>query len=99
MLDAAENLIRSRGADGWSLEDLAGESGVSGDDIHSEFDLEWEVFSLTITRDEKRWETAITIGTLIDAMALQATLGDTTVRPNYMFDACVTVTGRFWASS
>ncbi|MDX6587014.1 MAG: hypothetical protein QOI31_1487 [Solirubrobacterales bacterium] len=34
---------------------------------------------------------AITISTLIDAMALQATLGDTTVRPNYMLDACVTV--------
>lgn len=37
--------------------------------------------------------TAVTIGTLIDAMALQATLGDTTVRPNYMFDACVSVSG------
>ena len=34
---------------------------------------------------------AITIATLIDAMALQATLGDTTVRPNYMLDACATV--------
>ena len=36
---------------------------------------------------------AITISALIDAMALQATLGDTTVRPNYMLDACVTVCG------
>lgn len=172
VLDAAENLIRSRGADGWSLADLAGESRVSEEDIHAEFDSEWDVFSRTIARDEERWETAIretphrdaserivhllracvpdydwtfwielwsmalreqparelreeldqgfrafveelvqdgvdsgefsvddarstaiTIGTLIDAMALQATLGDTTVRPNYMFDACVTVTG------
>jgi AcrR family transcriptional regulator len=37
---------------------------------------------------------AITIATLIDAMAVQATLGDTTVRPNYMLDACVTVAGK-----
>ena len=36
---------------------------------------------------------AITLATLIDAMALQATLGDTTIRPNYMLDACVTVSG------
>jgi len=36
---------------------------------------------------------AITIATLIDTMALQATLGDTTIRPNYMLDACVSVTG------
>ena len=36
---------------------------------------------------------AITIATLIDAMATQATLGDTTVRPNYMLDACVIVAG------
>lgn len=36
---------------------------------------------------------AITISTLIDAMALQVTLGDTTIRPNYMLDACVTVCG------
>ena len=36
---------------------------------------------------------AITISALIDAMALQATLGDTTIRPNYMLDACVTVCG------
>jgi AcrR family transcriptional regulator len=36
---------------------------------------------------------AITITTLIDTMALQATLGDTTIRPNYMLDACVTVCG------
>jgi hypothetical protein len=36
---------------------------------------------------------AITISTLIDAMALQVTLGDTTVRPNYMLNACVTVCG------
>jgi AcrR family transcriptional regulator len=34
---------------------------------------------------------AITITTLLDAMALQATLGDSTVRPNYMLDACVMV--------
>ena len=36
---------------------------------------------------------AITISALLDAMALQATLGDTTIRPNYMLDACVTVCG------
>lgn len=36
---------------------------------------------------------ALTISTLIDSMALQATLRDTTVRPNYMLDACVTVCG------
>jgi AcrR family transcriptional regulator len=36
---------------------------------------------------------AITIATLIDSMATNATLGDTTVRPNYMLDACVTVAG------
>ena len=36
---------------------------------------------------------AVTISALIDAMALQATLGDTTIRPNYMLDACVTVCG------
>ncbi len=36
---------------------------------------------------------AITISTLIDALATQATLGDTTIRPNYMLDACVTVAG------
>lgn len=36
---------------------------------------------------------AITIATLIDSMAVQATLGDTTVRPNYMLDACATVAG------
>jgi AcrR family transcriptional regulator len=35
----------------------------------------------------------ISIATLIDTMALQATLGDTTIRPNYMLDACVSVTG------
>jgi AcrR family transcriptional regulator len=38
--------------------------------------------------------TAITISALIDSMALQATLGDTTIRPNYMLDACVTVCGK-----
>ena len=36
---------------------------------------------------------AVTIATLMDAMACQATLGDTTIRPNYMLDACVTVAG------
>jgi AcrR family transcriptional regulator len=36
---------------------------------------------------------AITLATLIDSMAHQATLGDTTIRPNYMLDACVTVAG------
>ena len=36
---------------------------------------------------------AITIATLIDSMAHQVTLGDTTIRPNYMLDACVTVAG------
>ena len=40
---------------------------------------------------------AITISALIDAMALQATLGDTTIRPNYMLDACVTVCGTLLA--
>ena len=42
---------------------------------------------------------AITIATLIDAMALQATLGDTTVRPNYMLDACVTVSATLLGAS
>jgi AcrR family transcriptional regulator len=37
--------------------------------------------------------TAITISTLIDAMALQVTLRDTTIRPNYLLDACVMVCG------
>ena len=45
-------------------------------------------FSVSDTR-----RAAITISALIDAMALQATLGDTTIRPNYMLDACVTVCG------
>ena len=45
-------------------------------------------FSVSDTR-----ATAITISTLIDAMALQVTLGDTTIRPNYLLDACVTVCG------
>jgi AcrR family transcriptional regulator len=42
---------------------------------------------------------AITIATLIDALALQATLGDTTVRPNYMLDACVAVSGTLLGAS
>jgi AcrR family transcriptional regulator len=45
-------------------------------------------FSVSDTR-----RVATTISSLIDAMALQATLGDTTIRPNYMLDACVTVCG------
>lgn len=45
-------------------------------------------FSVSDTR-----AAAVTIATLIDAMAVQATLGDTTIRPNYMLDACVTVSG------
>ena len=36
---------------------------------------------------------AITIASLVDSMSLQATLGDATVRPNYMLDACVAVSG------
>lgn len=43
--------------------------------------------------------TAITISALIDAMALQATLDDTTIRPNYMLDACVTVCGTLLGAS
>ncbi len=39
-------------------------------------------------------ETAIAIGTLIDALAVEATLGDTTVSPNFMLGACATVAGR-----
>jgi len=170
VLKAAEDLIRERGAEGWSMADLAARSDQPVEDLQAEFESEWEVFCLTIRRDEERWEsaireasykdakervmclleacvpdhdwsfwielwsaalreerarqlrdeldqrfralveeivqhgvdtgefvvddvrsTAVTIGTLIDAMALQATLGDTTVRPNYMFDACVAV--------
>ena len=38
--------------------------------------------------------TAVAIGTLIDALAVEATLGDTTVSPNFMLNACATVAGR-----
>jgi hypothetical protein len=34
------------------------------------------------------------IAALIDSMAVQATLRDTTISPNYMFRACATVAGR-----
>lgn len=170
VLDTAGDLIRERGADGWSMDDLAARAGVPLADLEAEFESEWTVFCHAIRRDEERWEiaireapyadakervvclleacvpdydwifwielwsvalreaparelrdeldqrfralieelvqegvdsgefivddvraTAVTIGTLIDSMALQATLGDTTVRPNYMFDACVAV--------
>jgi len=172
LLDAAEELIRDEGADGWSLADLAGRAGVGLEAVEAEFESEWHAFCHVIRRDEKRFEsivfetsavtpgeriialleacvpdfdwtfwielwslalrderarelraelderfrdlieqmvkegveagefsvadtrgTALTIATLIDAMAVQATLGDTTIRPNYMLDACVTVCG------
>ncbi len=172
VLDTAEELIRRRGADGWSLAELAEAANKSHESVRAEFESEWDVFRRVICRDEERWEhgirdaphrdasehvmllleacvhdydwtfwielwsmalreerarklreeldqsfrafveglvqngvdsgeftvadtrsTAITISTLIDAMALQASLGDTTVRPNYMLDACVTVAG------
>lgn len=38
-------------------------------------------------------EAALAIGTLIDSMAVHATLGDTTVRPNYILDACLATGG------
>ena len=172
LLDAAEELIRDEGADGWSLADLAGRAGVGVKDVESALESEWHAFCLVMRRDEQRFEsmvvdtsaetaggrilalleacvpdfdwtfwielwsralrderarelraelddrfrdlieqmvkegvdagefsvadtrgTALTIATLIDAMAVQATLGDTTIRPNYMLDACVTVSG------
>jgi len=172
ILDAAEQLIRTKGAEGWSLADLAASAGVPAADVHARFGSEWEVFCNVIRRDEEHWmaaireapyesgtdrvmhllkacvpdydwtywielwslalrderaaalreeldqtfralieelvrggvesgefavedtrSVAITIATLIDSMALQATLGDTTIRPNYMLDACVSVTG------
>ena len=172
LLDAAEELIRDEGADGWSLADLAGRTGVGLEAVEAEFESEWHAFCHVIRRDEQRFEsivfetsavnpgerilalleacvpdfdwtfwielwslalrderarelrvelderfrdlieqmvkegveagefsaadtrgTALTIATLIDAMAVQATLGDTTIRPNYMLDACVTVCG------
>ena len=172
LLDAAEELIRDEGADGWSLTDLASRAGVGVEDVEAQFESEWHAFCLVVRRDEQRFEgivvdtsadtageriialleacvpdfdwtfwielwslalrderarklraelddrfrnlieqmvrdgvdagefsvadtraTALTIATLIDAMAVQATLGDTTVRPNYMLDACVTVSG------
>jgi AcrR family transcriptional regulator len=37
--------------------------------------------------------TAVAIGTLIDALAVEATLGDTTVSPNFMLGACATAAG------
>jgi AcrR family transcriptional regulator len=172
LLDAAEDLIRSAGADGWTLDELARRVGLGVDEVRREFEDEWEAFCLVMRRDEDRFgrsvsETlpegaagkimavleacvpdydwtfwielwslalrderalklrseledsfregleaivregieegefnvaepravAITISTLIDALAMQATLGDTTVRPNYMLDASVTVCG------
>ena len=45
--------------------------------------------------DPKR--VTVTLATLIDAMATNATLGDSTVRPNYMLDACVAVAGKLLA--
>ena len=38
--------------------------------------------------------TAVAVGTLIDALAVEATLGDTTVSPNFMLGASATVEGR-----
>jgi hypothetical protein len=37
---------------------------------------------------------AVAIATLIDALAVEATLGDDTVSPNYMLGACASVAGR-----
>lgn len=178
LLDAAEDLIRVEGADGWSLADLAARADVPLDAVEAEFRDEWEAFCDVIHRDEKRYETtalrprqtsaservlalleacvpdydwtywielwslalrdkravalqielderfravvegivrdgveagefsvpdtrraAITISALIDAMAFQATLGDTTIRPNYMLDACVTFCGALLGAS
>jgi AcrR family transcriptional regulator len=170
LLNAAEELIREEGADGWSLGDLAERAGVGQDAVQAAFETEWDAFCFVMRRDEERFErvilealpespservlalleacvphydwtfwielwslalrddranelraqlderfrnlieqivrdgveaaefsvsdtraTAITISSLIDAMALQATLGDTTIRPNYLLDAGVTV--------
>ena len=172
LLDAAESQIRSEGADGWSLSDLAEQAGVRLDVVEAEFESEWDAFCRVMRRDEGRFEevvegsetdtaserilvlleacvpdfdwtfwielwslalrderarslraelderfrghleeiikdgveageftvadtrsVAITIATLIDALATQATLGDTTIRPNYMLDASVSVAG------
>jgi hypothetical protein len=38
--------------------------------------------------------TTMAIATLIDALAVQATLRDTTVSPNYMFRACASLAGQ-----
>ena len=43
--------------------------------------------------------TTMAIATLIDSMAVQATLRDTTVSPNYMFRACVSVAGSLLGAS
>jgi AcrR family transcriptional regulator len=170
LLNAAEDLIREEGADGWSLGELSERAGVGMEAVQAVFETEWDAFCFVMRRDEERFEnvilealpespserilalleacvpdydwtfwielwslalrddranelrsqlddrfrdlieqivrdgveagefsvadtraTAITISSLIDAMALQATLGDTTIRPNYLLDAGVTV--------
>ncbi len=172
ILDVAEDLIRTEGADGWSFDDLASRAGLTVEGLLDDFESEWAVFDAVIRRDDRRFErvvarepgssageavigllgacvadydwtywielwsfslrderarelrvelderfrrlieemvcdgvesgefsvpdariAAVTIATLIDSMAVQATLGDSTVRPNYMLDACATVTG------
>lgn len=172
LLDAAEELIREEGADGWTLAQLAERASVDRAEVEAELESEWQSFCMVMRRDEERFEqnvaralperasgkilalleecvpdydwtfwielwslslrderaselraglesrfrgmvegmvregvetgefsvpdvrrAALTIATLIDTMALQATLGDTTIRPNYMLDACVTVCG------
>ena len=172
ILAVAKDLIHARGAEGWTLAELAERAGVGADVVGAEFESEWDVFSAVIRRDERRFEAvfedpnglsagermvalfeaivpdfdwslwielwslalrderasalrialdqrfrkliesiiwdgvesgefevadsardALTIATLIDAMATHATLGDTTVLPNYMLDALATVAG------
>jgi AcrR family transcriptional regulator len=170
ILDAAETLLKTRGAEDWTLADLAQASGVPEETVRSQFATEWHVFEGVVRRDDARFEqllerasaesagdrvvalfetlvpeydwtfwielwsialrderaaelraeldarfydvveaiilegvesgeftvpcvrtAAVTIATMIDSMSTQATLGDTTVRPNYALNAGVTV--------
>jgi len=54
VLATAHDLIRKRGAEGWSLADLAERADVPLEDLQAEFDSEWDVFRQVICRDEER---------------------------------------------
>lgn len=173
-MDAAKRLTVERGAEGWTLAEVAEHAGMETEAVSDELASEWDVFEAVIRRDEVAFEllvaasvdradaagprllrlieacvtefdwtlwielwslalrderarelrreldenfrhavaeviergcergefhvpdpngTAIAIATLIDALAVQATLGDSTVSPNYMLDACAAVAG------